>query len=307
MKRRKTGLFLAAVLVGCACNLSTARTPAPEGEPAGTADATETVPNPTSEPAAVETPTATIPPGFFPIAVGSGYQPGEAILLGGTENGAWMDAETAAARMFGGETYTLYMPDGPTGTVVGSKPVRDKICPQYSLNWSPAPSATALIGLGGTWNPLPRVPEAPAVSDFPIYTKAAGEWLAAQGMPVPDPLRLTNVVRADLDGDGSIEAVISATRLSDDTGHDVAAGDFSFVLLHREAAAETILLSGDVYPAAQSIVFPSAYSLLSILDLNVDGRMEVLVHISLFEGGGTRVFSFDGAAAESVLYTKCSL
>ena len=308
MNRRPVCFFIALMLFAIGCNLfpPAAATITPAATEMMPVEPSETIADPASEPTVTLTPPPTIPAGFFPIAVGGGYNPGSATLLGGTEDGVWIQAADAAARLSGGETYTLYSLAGPQGTAVGSMPAPGMPCPQYVFKWNPAPSATSLIGVGGGWNALPRTPEEPEISSFPTYTTAAGAWLAAQGVPVPEPMTLTNIMRADLDGDGNMEAIISASRLSEETGHDVAAGDYSFVLLYREAAAETILLAGDVYPAARSLVFPSAYRLLSILDLNGDGRMEVIVHVSLWEGEGTRVFSFDGSAAVQVLATQCS-
>ena len=306
MIKNKPVLTLIGLFAVCACILAPAPAETPEGGPTETGGMTEVPPTATPEPSATYTPTATIPPGFFPIAVGFSYTPGRAILLGGTEDGAWINAADAVARLSGGETYTLYAPTGPVGTVIGTMPTEDRICPEYYFDWRPEASDKELIGLGGGWNALPRIPVEPAIADFPTYTAAAGDWLAAQGMSVPSPMTLTGVRRVDLDGDGTMEAIISATRLSDAILHDAAAGDFTIVLLYRETASETILLAGDLYPAARSMVFPRVYSLSSILDLNGDGRMEVIVHYDLFEGDGTKVFSFDGSAADLVFDTWCS-
>jgi len=302
-------------LITAACILNPILTPTQSGISTATPSRVESesntvaLPTWTPETTFTPTPTPTIPPGFFPIAVGRDFGPGRAILLGGTENGVWIQAADAAARLSGGETYALYTPAGPAGTASGSKPTKDKLCDEYNLEWNPALTAVSLIGLGGGWNTLPRVPEEPGASDYPIYTTAASDWFAAQGISISasDLISLTNVARVDLDGDGSLEAIISANRLSEETHHDVAAGDFSVVLLYRESVPETILLAGDVYPAAESLVFPKAYSLLSILDLNGDGRMEVIVHVSLWEGEGIRVFSFDGSTVDQVFNTSCSL
>jgi hypothetical protein len=302
---RKTFLpFLGGLLLASACILSP--TAATE-EPADTPAATDTIPAPTAEPTPAPTNTPTLPVGLFPIAVSTDYNPGSAVLLGGAENGAWVSAADAAVRLSGGETYMLYSLDGPQGTTIGSQPAPDMICPQYYMQWNPAPSVPSLIGVGGGWNALPRMPKASDISDYPVYAAAVGAWLASQGMPVPDPLELANVTRADLDGDGSLETVISASRFIEPTGHDVGAGDFSTVLLYRESDAETIQLAGDVYPAARSLVFPRTYSLLAIADLNGDGRMEVIVHVDLWEGEGFRVLSYDGSAAYPVFDTSCSL
>jgi len=179
---------------------------------------------------------------------------------------------------------------------------------RYILNWDPAPAAVSLIGLGGPWNALTRIPEAPFISSYPAYQTAAEDWLAAQGISISaaDLISLAIVARVDLDGDGTVEAVISATRLSDEILHDVDAGDFTIVLLYRETASEMTLLAGVVYPDARTMVFPAVYSLLSILDLNGDGRMEMIVHLSLFEGEGFRVFSFDGSTVDQVFESTCS-
>jgi hypothetical protein len=42
------------------------------------------------------------------------------------------------------------------------------------------------------------------------------------------------------------------------------------------------------------------------LDLNGDGRMEMIVHLSLFEGEGFLVFSFDGSTVDQVFEVSCS-
>ncbi len=289
----KNGIALASFLILGACNFGA-------GSPAPAATATAT-----AEPSPAQTPTPTAPAGFFPIAVGFDHDPERAILLGGTENGAWLDQDAAAARMTGGETYARFAPDGPAGTVTGTQPLPEFGCPEYYFSWNPEPPARSLVGIGGGWNPLPRLPEYPDAAE---YAPVVADWLAGQGVSAAaaDLVPFTKVARVDLDGDGGTEAVISSSRLSDEQFRSVAAGEFTVVLLYQEDAARTILLGGAAYPEAQTWIFPSTYSLLSILDLNGDGRLEVLMHIRLFEGEGTQVFAYDGSAVEPVLYSKCS-
>lgn len=306
MKKRKLVLLLSGFFTVYACNLTPGFTPTLGEGPILPSGATEGIPIATPEPAATETPSPTIPAGFFPIVVGNAYNPEMATLLGGTENGAWIDAATAAARLSGGETYTLYAPTGPVGTAVGSKPAQDIICPQYNLEWSPPPSATSLVGLGGGWNALPRTPVESSADAYETYRKVVVDWLAAQGYPDVEVLRPTSVLLIDLDGDGIVEALIRASRTIETNGHDVAAGDYSLVLLYGETVPRTIRLAGKFYPDAQSLAFPESYSVLSVLDLNGDGRMEVLVDMKRWEGGGTLVFTFDGATALPVFESACS-
>jgi hypothetical protein len=298
--------FLAAAFLFAGCIFTPVETP--RAVPSPTETPNEPGESPvadTATPSVTESPT--IPAGFFPIAVGVSWNPKSATLLGGSENGVWIDATATAARLSGGEIYNLYSSIGLVGTAVGSQPVKDPICGQFNLQWDPPPSATSLIGLGGGWNAMPRLPEDPAISSFPTYTTAAGDWLASQGVPVPDPLKLTGLKRVDLDGNGTMEAIISASRFSEDGLHDAGAGDFSMVLLLLEAIPETIQLAGNYFPAAQSLAYPYAYSLLSILDLDGDGRMEVIVNVSRWEGGGVLVYTFDGSGVDQVFNSVCSL
>jgi hypothetical protein len=306
MRKIHALLWFVCLLFISACILNPVVTAIPTGELADTPTSREeTVVDGTPYP--TETPAPAIPAGFFPIAVGDAYNPEMATLIGGTENGVWIDAAAAAARLSGGETYFLYSPAGLVGTAVGTRPAMEEICGQFNLQWDPPPSATSLIGLGGDWNALPRTPEDPAISSFPTYVTVAGDWLASNGLTAPDPLRLTSVKRVDLDGDGTWEAIISASRLSENTLHDVSAGDFSMVLLLREAIPDTIQLAGDFYPEAKSLAFPQAYEFLSILDLSGDGRMEIIVRVSRWEGGGTLVFDFDGTTVNRIFDAVCSL
>lgn len=306
IKKTKIFPFLAMTILVGACNVNLGATPptnpVPINSPSGSAESP--VAETESSPA---TPSPDLPAPFAPIVIGASGDPQSAILLGGTENGVWMDAAAAAARLSGGEVYNLYSPAGLAGTAVGTAPIQDMPCGQYILQWDPPLSAASLIGLGGGWDALPRSPEDPPISDFRIYTDAASGFMASMDFPVPDPLRLTRLVLADLDGDGPMEALISASRFSEDTLHDAAAGDFSMVLLFREAAAETTLIIGNFFPKAKSLAFPKAYSILSMLDLNGDGWMEVIVDVSRWEGGGTLVFAYNGVTADLVLDSMCSL
>jgi hypothetical protein len=266
--------------------------------------ATQEPPAATPEPATAS-PTPTLPAGFFPIVAGDPNNPNVAILLGGTESGVWIDAATAALKLSGGETYNLYSPTGLIGTAVGTKPTRGIICPQYSLQWTPPPSGGQVIGIGGGWNALPRIPEELSTGDD-AYRAVVSDWWAAQGYSGAD-VRLTRVLRLDLNGDGTAEELISATRLSEETGHDVAAGDYSVVLLRKQTAPQTVQLVGEYYPAARNLAYPKTYSLSAVLDLNGDGRMEVILDARRWEGGGKLIYAFDGTAVYPIFNTVCSL
>jgi hypothetical protein len=305
MRKQYPVSIIAGLLAVFACILAPTASPAPGENPANTPDATAEPPGATPEPSATATAAPTIPAGFFPIAAGDPSRPNNATLLGGTENGTWVDAAAAAARLSGGETYYLFSPTGSIGTATGTNPTREIICDRYYFEWTPAPAPGEVIGLGGSWNALPRVPEQLSTDDE-AYRNVVRDWWTAQGYAGAD-IRLTRVLRVDLDGDGTLEELIAATRMSEATGHDVAAGDYSVVLLHKQTAPQTLLLAGEYYPDPRSLAFPKTYSLSSAADLNGDGKMEVVLSVRRWEGGGHLVYAFDGAAAVRVFDSLCAL
>ena len=101
-------------------------------------------------------------------------------------------------------------------------------------------------------------------------------------------------MRVDLDGDGEEEVLISATnyfRKDDSVPMRSPAASYSMVLLRRVVAGkvETQLIVGEFYPkaypkAAQEegrFDAPNAYKVIATLDLDGDGKMEVVGRLAL--------------------------
>jgi hypothetical protein len=315
MKPTRPLPMFAALFLAAACILHPAAVPSPEpgrtdtppipqNTPAASREPATSTPTPTLPSTPTSLPTPAVPAGFFPIVAGNAYNLRTATLLGGTENGNWIDASAAAARMSGGEVYSLYSPEGLIGAASGTKPERDEICRTYILQWEPAPANAPVIGTGGDWNALPRAAEDLGTGGE-THRSVVRDWWAAQGHPDAE-IFLTRVLRADLDGDGTSEELIGATRMSEPTGHNVEAGDYSVVLLYRAAGPLILRLAGEYYPAAKEFAFPETFSPSAVMDLNGDGRMEVIVDASRWEGGGTLVFAFDGSGASKIFDGVCS-
>ena len=53
------------------------------------------------------------------------------------------------------------------------------------------------------------------------------------------------------------------------------------------------------------ITYPRTYSLANFIDLNQDGRLEVIVEIQKWEGFGARVFQIDGEDVLPALSAEC--
>ena len=67
-----------------------------------------------------------------------------------------------------------------------------------------------VIGLAAPWNALPRKPVI-ADATQSVYVEAVRDFLKARGIADPK-VRITRILRVDLDGDGEEEVLISATN-----------------------------------------------------------------------------------------------
>jgi hypothetical protein len=116
-------------------------------------------------------------------------------------------------------------------------------------------------------------------------------FLKTKGIEQPK-VKIENIVRVDLDGDGEEEVLISATNYftKDRVPMRSPAGSYSMVLLRRVVAGEveTQLIEGEFYPKAytetEEFNTPNAYIVIAVLDLDGEGKMEVVVASNYYEG-----------------------
>jgi hypothetical protein len=113
----------------------------------------------------------------------------------------------------------------------------------------------------------------------------------------------------DLEGDGEDEVLISATNYH--TTHGVptgaSAGSYSFVILRRvvEGKVRTQFVDGEVYTKSKVFNAPSQYEISAILDLDGDGKMEVVIESAYYEGGATMIYRCTPAKIEELVAVAC--
>ena len=225
-----------------------------------------------------------------------------------------MKAEEAVKRLSDETTYQVYGLTQPLGQAKGGKPkAGEDVCTDtLTVSLSPKPEE-GVIALAAPWNALPRKPRI-ADTTQQVYVDEVRDFLKAKGIEQPK-VRIDSILRVDLDDDGEDEVLISATNYfskDDRVPMRSPAGSYSMVLLRRVVAGkvETQLVEGEFHPKAyvrkeDSFDAPNAYKVIATLDLNGDGKMEVVIGSNYYEGEEITIYRCDPKKVEALLSVAC--
>lgn len=226
-------------------------------------------------------------------------------LLGSWHDAGWLHA-AATARRVGEARYRLFAGSTEVATVRGSAPAASGgICNQPAVTLQPAPPLPGTIGVMGPWNPAPRTP-APAV-DAVEPKEIVTELLRQRGIPEPE-VEITAVWEIDVEGDGTDELVIGASRFAAGSNlPSVSAGDYSLIVIQKTINGNNAIIpvEFDVYLNDEELAYPFRHSIVALLDLNGDGRLELVVQASRYEGRTLVVHEVVSDRAQPVLDTGC--
>lgn len=229
------------------------------------------------------------------------------VAMGLVHNGKWLSPDDAPELPPGPLEYGLYTPFDSLGIFQASRLHHEGICNRNFLTIDAPGASEALVGTSGDWSVLPRPPQE-LPNDTPVYQKTVADWLIEQA-PSQPIVNISRIWRVDIEGDGTDEVFINASRFAEPSGHNVGPRDYSVVLMRKVSgnSVVTIRVVGDYYSEAATNRFPSRYSLAFIGDLNGDGRLEVLVGVSRWEGAGATIYEIQGTQVTPVLAAMCSL
>ena len=301
--RWRLAALAAAILLPAACSSATIE---PTTPPAVTSTTTTTSPVTSAGPSTTTTTmTATTPPAdpdTFLVA-------GNTCLLGWWD-GTWQSGDDLPVN--GGEKYQVVRLDEPISLATGSE-ARPSCEPLdlVSVEFEPA-----LLGGFREIDAL-AIQTDLAVRPYPVemldppaaeYVQATSELLEGRAARVP-VINLTQVIRTDLEGDGVDEVIISASTIPDDL-ISTQVGDYSIVFLRKviEGEIHTAILGesivNDLEDMLQNLV---VFEVAAVADLNGDGKMEIVVNGTVWEGAFLQAWEYvnDDLGPVDVLSCGC--
>ena len=245
------------------------------------------------------------------VEVQSGY------LFGAISDGKWIKADETAKLIGDETTYRVYGLTQAIGEAKAGKPKPEDVpCEEtLAVSLSPKPEK-GVIAIAASWDAVPRKPQVIDPTQK-TYVDAVREFLRTKRIDQPK-VKIDNIVCVDLDGDGEEEVLISATNyFSKDDSVPIRspAAGYSMVLLRRVVAGkvESQLIAGEFYPKAYPKArqeegrfdAPNAYKVIATLDIDGDGKMEVVIHSQYYEGEETTIYRCDGKKSEALLSVSC--
>jgi len=231
------------------------------------------------------------------------------LVLGGSRGGKWLSSKQVSPFLKSGAKYRFYTLKGYDRTSVGSKADQDEDGGGgYFVTFPESERKVDRngIGLGGSWNPMPRLPRMESTHQK-IYLDAVATLLKAKGLAGATP-NITRLMRVDLQGKGQdavlIEAASPDYRLATGSGGDLPRqNSYSFVMLRMisDGALQTFFLDGVFYKSAHTTGAASQHLIANVIDLNGDGVLEIVLNTRYYESSGTTVYEVKSGSPKIVI------
>jgi len=230
-------------------------------------------------------------------------------LLGGVENGRYLDAKTTFGRLKGEGKYSLFGMTGKTGELTATVLLPDEPCDEFYFAKTGLEGQKGIaVGTGRTWNPVPRTPKTVNLKDK-TYLNVVAAILRTKGVPNAKA-KIEQAVKVDLDGDGTDEVVLTASSYGGKISPSADADDYSFLLVRKIVAGKVknIMVAEEYVKKKVDFGAPSRFEISAIADLNGDGKMEIVQYGEYYEGHGAYAYEITDKAVEiQSLQTGCGV
>jgi hypothetical protein len=153
--------------------------------------------------------------------------------------------------------------------------------------------------------PIRVAPSEPiAQTDARLFEGIAAD-LKRRGVIAPK-IEIVRALKADLDGNGEMEAVVEAIAAGRDIGamEPKEPGDFSIVAVGT--------LTGSSYVVADHIGYtgdglPSQFGIVALPDFMGSGRFDLAISYAGWEWAGINIYAWTGGSAKFLASADCSL
>jgi hypothetical protein len=232
-------------------------------------------------------------------------------LIGAIKSGRWIEPTDATKSVKAEAKLPVYGMTGSVGNVsIVKLDTRNEPCPdQPVVKLNPRKMKQGAVAFSPSWNPLPRKPK-PVDGNQKQHVDVVREFLHEHGFRNP-VVHIDQIVSVDLDGDGKDEFVISAThyKSSGEIPDESTPNTYSFVMIERlvENKPRTELIDGEFYPEAKADSAPNKFEITALLDLNGDGRIDIVLRSAYYEGDEISVYQNQSSGVKKVLSVGCGL
>lgn len=231
-------------------------------------------------------------------------------LIGGVQNGKFIDAKTAFKTLKENQDYGLYSLEigAEEGEMKITVSAPDEPCDDFYWISSEREAKSGIaVGTGATWNLVPRVAAKISLTDK-TYLNIVSSILKAKGLPRAKA-RIEQAVRIDLEGDGVDEVLISASSYVSGIQPSAKAGDYSFVMLRKIVGgkAQNIMIAEEYVKKNIQFGAPNEYEFSAVADLNGDGKMEIVTYGAYYEGNWAEAYEMKGNKPTKVLSAGCGV
>jgi hypothetical protein len=239
---------------------------------------------------------------------------GETCMMGGALRNVIAEPDVLVEFMQHKQIYTLINLGDTRGEVMAigapETPEQSGDCEQshiQELTLSPDQLGLLQIAVkGSVANAKNRIPR--SLKRIDLQSKAHRElvknYLIKAGLENPD-VRLRQVIETDIDGDGKPETIINA--LNSAYGN-MAKGEYSLVLLVRGELDNPQIIDVHKEITMDDAAEPSmivAQTIVSALDIESDGKMELVLFGAFAFGEGWQVLRVRAKNTEQILFCGC--
>jgi hypothetical protein len=249
-----------------------------------------------------------------PMSAVVGIEPDQlTCLVGGAAGGKLVAASDLAGRLRDGQSYRIFDLGGERGETIaigaprhegGEGECVDLWRQELALDPRDKGSPRAALRLSDPGRtPLPDPLE---LMDKPLpeHVQLMGDFLSRRDIAAPEP-QIVQAIRTDLDGDGTLDYILNLVRVGKEHAE---VGDHSIVVVVRgEGAAQRTFIiqeetevSGSDYPSTLWV-----NRIVAVLDVDGDGRAEIITVGGYLYGGGWEVIGWDGNGFEHMLFCGC--